>query len=205
MTPYADTPGLPSPIGEGRPSPAPAKNQQQSVGTEFGAFYLAHSRELNAYAARMLTMAQVASSQLSAEDVVAEAMMTMMKNWERLLADEVPLRRYAFRVVKNMVVTQARQRQRKEAVHLDVQPLDDHTQESAEQSVIRNIDHDNIRAAFLSALTPHEQQVALLCYAEDLSSRAAAERLGISSSGIRRTLAQIKRKLTRSLGSAIPT
>ncbi|MFB8029745.1 MULTISPECIES: RNA polymerase sigma factor [unclassified Streptomyces] len=128
----------------------------------------------------------------------------MMHNWERLLADEVPLRPYVYRVVKNMVVTQARQRQRKEAVHLDVQPLDNHTQESAEQSVIRSIDHDNIRAAFLTALTPHEQQVALLGYAEDLSSRAAAERLGISSSGIRRTLAQIKRKLTRSLGSAIP-
>lgn len=203
MTPYAQTPGLPSPTGEGRSSPAPAKRQPPPARTAIETFYLAHHAELTAYASRMLKMAHVTTSRLSGEDVVAEAMMAMMEKWPHLLANKVPLRPYAFGVVRNLALTHARQQERTERAGRYLQPLDDHTQESAEQSVIRSIQHDNVRAAFLSALTPHEQQVALLCYAEDLSSRDAAERLGTSSSGIRRTLTQVRRKLARSLGSAV--
>ncbi|WP_007509341.1 MULTISPECIES: RNA polymerase sigma factor [Pseudofrankia] len=132
--------------------------------------------------------------QRTAEDVVQEAFVGLMRHWSRLRDPES-----AHAYVRAAVLNGARGVLRRRAVLGRLGVRHDPPIWSAESAAMFREDRREVMAA-LRRLAPRRQQVLVLRYYLDLSDGEIADMLGITPATVRSTATRALRALARQLG-----
>ncbi|WP_420801758.1 sigma-70 family RNA polymerase sigma factor [Pseudofrankia asymbiotica] len=132
--------------------------------------------------------------QRTAEDVVQEAFIGLIRHWSGLRDPDS-----ALAYVRSAVLNGARGVLRRRAVLARFGVRHDPAIWSAESAAMFQEDRREVMAA-LRSLAPRRQQVLVLRYYLDLSDNEIAEMLGITSATVRSTATCALRTLARQLG-----
>ncbi|MEW1960285.1 SigE family RNA polymerase sigma factor [Kineococcus sp. NPDC059986] len=138
-----------------------------------GALYAAHWRRLVALAASLM------GESASAEEVVADAFVTLHKRWERL-ADKGSAVAY----LRTSVVNGARDVLKHRVVTDRRRPLPDPAPDGPEEHAVRASEHRSVLTA-LDGLPARQREVLVLRYQGDMSEQDIADVLGISRGAVK--------------------
>ncbi|MCK9897192.1 SigE family RNA polymerase sigma factor [Frankia sp. AgB32] len=174
-------------IESGR-SPAPASASASDPYTAVGQLFGDYRPDLLRIAVVLL------GDQRTAEDVVQEAFIGLMRHWSRLRDPDS-----AVAYVRSAVLNGARGVLRRRAVLARLGVRHEPPIWSAGSAAMFREDRREVMAA-LRRLPPRRQQVLVLRYYLDLSGNEIAEMLGITSATVRSTAARALRTLARQLG-----
>jgi RNA polymerase sigma-70 factor (ECF subfamily) len=152
----------------------------------FAAFYDRTARALWAFAYRATANAA------DADDIVSEAFCRLLQSPERGLSEEES-RRYAFRIVGNLLIDRWRRQHREQPRTVDVDSVNE---------VQRSPEPDDVAAGF-ARLNEHDRVLLWLAYVEGHSHAEIAAAVGVGKGSVKMLLSRARARLRRLLGTAV--